>query len=392
MSVCSYCTAFSIATGTTRVFNPRTLNRVARNAFCLNQRGFRSTKQAYISLASSPIASANPQRKSQETSQSHDRPRGKRDRNVQKGALSYVGTVTPTIQWYPGHIAKAERALKDSIKMVDVVIEVRDCRIPIATAHPDVPKWVGNRTRILAMNRADLAPEPARSQWREHLLQQGESVRFVNAKQGRGIKELKKLAISAGSAVNDKRKSRGLLPRPVRCLVIGYPNVGKSAIINRLVGKNAAKSANKPGVTRNYQWVRISDTIELLDMPGIIPAKLVSQDTALRLAICDDIGQAAYDRQITAGLMIEELKRVSSRFSGFFDMSILTKRFKVDPFAVTGEEYVYLAADKLYKGDAERTAVRLLKEFRAGILGLAALEAPVMLDEKEKDVITKRDV
>lgn len=392
MSACSYCTAFNIATTTNLVLTVPALPQVARNAFCVARRNFRTTGWAQTSLVKGPIASAKPQTKSRDTSWDQDRGRGKRAKNVTKGALANVGTVTPTIQWYPGHIAKAERALKECIKMVDVIIEVRDCRIPIATAHPDVPKWVGNRSRVLAMNRADLAPEPARSQWRKHLLEQGEQVRFINAKQGRGIKELKKLAVEAGSFVNDKRKKRGLLPRPVRCLVIGYPNVGKSALINRLVGKNAAKSANKPGVTRNYQWVRMSDTIELLDMPGIIPAKLVSQDTALRLAICDDIGQAAYDRQVTAGLMIEELKRVSNRFPGFFDMSILAKRFKVDPLSVIGEEFVHLAAEKLYKGDAERTAVRLLTEFRAGILGLVALEAPVMLAENDEDVITRRDV
>lgn len=312
-------------------------------------------------------------------------------RHGPKGELSAVGYMKPTIQWYPGHIAKAERALKESIKMVDVVIEVRDCRIPIATAHPHVSQWVANKTRLLAMNRADLAPECARSTWRQYLLDQGEKVRFINAKQGRGIKELKKLAVDAGSSINEKRKAKGLLPRPVRCLVIGYPNVGKSAIINRLVGKNAAKSANKPGVTRNFQWVRISDSIELLDMPGIIPAKLVSQDTALRLAICDDIGQAAYDAQVVAALMVEELKRVSSQFPGFFDLTPMKDRFKVDPSSCTGEDFVHSAADKLCKGDVERTAVRLLTEFRSGVLGLAALEAPEMLRELAEDSITKRD-
>ena len=311
-----------------------------------------------------------------------------------KGALSSVGVLKPVIQWYPGHIAKAERALQESIKLVDVIIEVRDCRIPIATAHPQVSSWVGNRTRVVAMNRADLAPESARSLWRQHLLERGEQVRFIDAKRGRGVNELKKLAIKAGSAVNEKRKKRGLLARPVRCLVIGYPNVGKSALINRLVGRNAAKSANKPGVTRNFQWVRLSGTIELLDMPGIIPAKFVDQETALRLAICDDIGQAAYDRQLTAALMVEELKRVVSSFPGFFDFKILAERFKLDPLTVTGEEFVYRCAETLHSGDAERTAVRLLTEFRSGVLGKVALESPEMLttDGARGNAATKIDV
>lgn len=307
-----------------------------------------------------------------------------------RGQLSNTSMVLPTIQWYPGHIAKAERRLKDSLRLVDVVIEVRDCRIPIATAHPEVANWVGNRPRVLAMNRADLVPDVARSAWREYLVSQGETPRFINAKQGRGVRELKKLALTVGSAVNEKRKRRGLLPRPVRCVVIGYPNVGKSALINRLVGKRAAKSSNKPGVTRNFQWVRISESIELLDMPGVIPAKLVSQDTALRLAVCDDIGQAAYDTQITAGLMIEELKRVAERFPGFVDLSILEKRFKVDATTATGEEYVHMAADRLYNGDTERTACRLLNEFRSGDLGPVTLEGPAMVGEACGDIITRR--
>ena len=311
--------------------------------------------------------------------------RPKRTRNAVKGPLSHVGSFTPAIQWYPGHIAKAERTLKECIKMVDVVVEVRDCRIPLATAHPDVERWIGNRTRILAMNRADLAPEVARSHWRKHLLEQGEKVRFINAKQGRGVKELKKLAINAGSFVNEKRRRRGLLPRPVRCLVIGYPNVGKSALINRLVGRKAAKSANKPGVTRNYQWVRISDSIELLDMPGIIPAKLVRQESAVRLAICDDIGQAAYDAQVVAGLLVDELKRVCEEYDGYFEMRTLEERFKVSAGGVSGEEFLALAAERLYQGNMERTAVRLLTEFRAGILGPVALEKPEMDGEAEAE-------
>lgn len=306
-------------------------------------------------------------------------PKRPRAEKLSKGELSNVGVARPTIQWYPGHIAKAERALRDALKLVEVVIEVRDCRIPIATSHPLVPEWIGARRHVLALGRADLVPERARADWRAHLRAQGLHPRFVDAKRGRGVKELKKLAVEAGAALNARRRARGLLRRPVRCLVIGYPNVGKSALINRLVGKKAAKSANKPGVTRNFQWVRISDDISLLDMPGIIPAKLVDQDTALRLAICDDIGHAAYDRQITAGLLVEELKRVAAEREGYFDVGRIRDRFKVDPMEVTGEEFLHLAAERNHQGDLERTAVRLLTEFRSGDLGLVALESPAMI-------------
>ena len=309
----------------------------------------------------------------------------RRSKHVPKGALSNLGSLTPDIQWYPGHIAKAERTLRDALRLVDVVIEVRDSRIPISTSHPLVRQWVGHKAHILAMNRVDLVPDRARSDWRNHLRTAAstpENVRFINARQGHGVRELKKLAVRMGDGMNAKRGRKGLLPRAVRCIVIGYPNVGKSALINRLCGRNSAKSANKPGVTRNYQWIRMAKDIELLDMPGIIPMKLISQESALRLAICDDIGQGAYDYQNIAALMIEELKGIRRVDEAYFDHSVLVERFKTDWQGVSGEEFLHMAADKVCKGDVERTAVRLLTEFRSGILGKVALEAPSMLRDE----------
>lgn len=313
-------------------------------------------------------------------------------RSASKGALSKVGSLTPAINWYPGHIAKAERALKDSIKLVDVVIEVRDCRIPISTAHPSVVDWVGSRTRLLVLNRADLSPDAARAAWRDHFRSRGEPVRLVDAKHGRGVRDVKRAAVDAGSSVNQKRRLRGLLPRPVRCLVMGYPNVGKSALINKLVGRNVAKSMNKPGVTRNYQWIRISPEIELLDMPGIIPARFITQQQATRLAICDDIGQAAYDKQIIAAALIDDVNRMVRQSPAYFDFSLVRQRFRVDPADMSGEEFLYQAAQHIAMGDLERTAVRLLTEFRTGILGPVSLESPDMLiDNNVADIVTDSD-
>lgn len=340
------------------------------------------------------------------------------------GALSNVGVSKPLINWYPGHIAKAERALKDTIKMVDVVIEVRDARIPVSTAHPSVAAWLGSRSRVVVLNRADLAPERARSLWKRYYDTQSSSsssttttttsnnnntstttnsnntnisqqqqqdhsrVRFVNAKQGRGVREVHRAAVQLGQAMNERRKRKGLLPRRVRCLVMGFPNVGKSALINKLVGRNCVKSANKPGVTRNFQWIRISDDLELLDMPGIIPAKLVTQQQAVRLAICDDIGHAAYDAQIIAAALVDELKHVvQCHGDDFFNFDILAKRFGRHPIVdgLSGEDFLHEAAAKIASNDLERTAVRLLTEFRAGTLGPVALEAPPTLQEEVRE-------
>ncbi len=312
-----------------------------------------------------------------QASASGSKPRRRRADKSSKGELSNVGVLRPLINWYPGHIAKAERALMDSLRAVDVVVEVRDARAPGATSHPRVPAWVGERrTHIVALGKADLASDAVRRDWKQHLRTGGPAVRFVDAKRGRGVRELKKLAVAAGADINAKRRAKGLLARPVRTLVVGYPNVGKSALINRLVKRKAARSANTPGVTRNFQWVRIDRDLDLLDMPGIIPMKIEDQDVALRLVMCDDIGHASYDRQIAAAKMVDELKRVSAMSKEYFDIDMLRKRYDVDASEISGEEWLHRAAQKCHHGDMERIANRLFVEFRSGDLGPVGLEPP----------------
>ncbi|WP_013321561.1 ribosome biogenesis GTPase YlqF [Gloeothece verrucosa] len=273
------------------------------------------------------------------------------------------------IQWYPGHIAKAEKQLKEQLKRVDVVLEVVDARIPLASHHPQVPEWIGTKPRILVLNRVDMIPESARQQWLNWFKSQGETAYFTNAKQGQGIQAVSKAAQAVGIEINRKRAAKGLLPRPVRAVVIGFPNVGKSALINRLLGRKIVASARRAGVTRQLQWVRISDAIELLDAPGVIPSKLDDQKNAIKLAICEDIGEAAYDNQRVAAILIDLL--VELDFA-----SVLKSRYAVDPFSITGEEFIYQLASFRYQEDKERAAVQLLNDFRKGIMGAIPLEFP----------------
>lgn len=278
-----------------------------------------------------------------------------------------------TIQWYPGHIAKAEKALKEQLKRVDVVLEVRDARIPLATAHPQVPEWVGDKGRVLVLNRQDTISRQVRDLWAEWFAAQGSAVYFTNAKLGKGIKAVADAATAAGAAMNQRRRVRGMLPRPVRAVAIGFPNVGKSALINRLLGRRVVESAARPGVTRQLRWVRISQEIELLDAPGVIPAKLDDRDGAFKLAICDDIGQASYDNQLVAAELVELLKQLDDRINSLND---LRRRYELDPLPYTGEEYLHALAQLRYQGDTERTARQLLTDFRKGQLGAHALELP----------------
>lgn len=311
------------------------------------------------------------------------------------------------ISWYPGHIAKAEKELSDYIKKVDVVIEVRDARIPFATTHPSVPSWVGSKPLIIAIGRIDQISDEALSKWKEHYAvnsahaeRPDAKVFFINGKIGTGVLALRKEALKAGVAVNDMRTRRGIEPRAIRAAVIGFPNVGKSALINRLLGRKMAPSRNLPGVTKALRWVRMSgssgaksNTIELLDSPGIIPAKQFDQQGALKLAICNDIGQASYDRVVVAGEMCDQLIKLH-RCHGkeFVDMNALRNRYKIPFDTMTGDEILYKIADQYCKGDSIAAADKLLSEFRKGLTKCGSLEAPETLPVSgtSKDAISNK--
>ena len=305
----------------------------------------------------------------------------------------------PPIEWYPGHIAKAERLMTEVLSMVDVVVELRDARIPDSTAHPMLASWIGSRGHILALNRMDAAPAPSLTEWAAAMGAGGQGPVLVDAKKGGGVAELKREILRAGAHVNARLKRRGINPRPVRAAVLGYPNVGKSALINRLVGRRKAKSENRPGVTRGFSWVRIDSQVQLLDSPGIIPAKQVSQRVAYRLAMCDDIGAAAYDPQAVASALLEvllwlqrlplagrvldtslaaqALVLAEAERPAYVRLDKLRERWGVPTDECScGEEYVAQLAEERFTGDVQRAATTLLKDFRSGSLGRLCLEWP----------------
>lgn len=280
------------------------------------------------------------------------------------------------IQWYPGHIAKAERKLKEQLKRVDVVLEVRDARIPLATHHPQVPMWVGEKARVLVINRMDMISPRVRKVWEEWFEAQGEVPYFTNAQHGQSVEAVAIAARDAGVKLNQRRRDRGMLPRPVRAVAIGFPNVGKSALINRLLGRRVVDSARRAGVTRSLQWIRISEEIELLDAPGVIPTRIENQEDAEKLAICEDIGEAAYDNQGIAAAMVDLLTYLETTSDGLISASGLKSRYELDATSINGESYLHEVAKLRYQGDVERTARKMLNDFRTGLLGPLALELP----------------
>ncbi|HAN45234.1 MAG TPA: ribosome biogenesis GTPase YlqF [Cyanobacteria bacterium UBA8156] len=273
--------------------------------------------------------------------------------------------MAPPIQWYPGHVAKAERALKEHLQRVDAVIELRDARIPLASAHPQVAQWLAGKARLLVLNRVDSISATARQEWQDWFRQQGEVVYFTNAQDGTGVANLLKAAQAVGEQITARRQARGMLPRPVRAVTLGFPNVGKSALINRLLRRRAVESANRPGVTRQLRWVRVSDTIELLDTPGILPPVLSDADAAVKLAICDDIAAAAYDAVLVAAIAVDLLQARGAHLIDRYGLAI-----------APGEIFVAALAQAQYHGDSEKAARKILDDFRKGKLGAIALERP----------------
>ena len=290
-----------------------------------------------------------------------------------------ISVSTPLIQWYPGHIAKAEKQLAQNIEKVDLIIEVRDARIPLATSHPHLRKWTPGKKHLLVINRRDMICVEAYKLWDEWFRQQQQQTTlWCNAKSGTGVKQIQEAAIRAGNELNQRRQTRGMLSRPVRALTLGFPNVGKSALINRLVKKKAVASSRKAGVTRSLRWIRLGQELDLLDAPGVLPPRLEDQNSALLLALCDDIGQAAYDIESIALSFLNMLRELAVKTSTGISPDLLHNRYGVKFLSenIDAHKWLISAAKQHTSSDTRRMAQRLIDDFRKNLLGLISLELP----------------
>ena len=285
---------------------------------------------------------------------------------------------SPPIQWYPGHIAKAEQQLRRHLDKVDLVIEVRDARIPLATGHPHLNRWIKGKQHLLVINRRDMVTPQARTDWEAWFKGQGQRTVWCDAKAGTGVKQVQQAAIRAGDQLNERRRNRGMRPRPVRALTLGFPNVGKSALINRLVKQKVVASARRAGVTRTLRWVRLGQDLDLLDAPGVLPPRLDDQQAALHLALCDDIGQAAYDGELVAQAFLQRLLQLEAQEASGVIIGQLEGRYGVALAGATADPAFWLeaAAARHTSTDTARMAQRLLDDFRKSTLGSIALELP----------------
>jgi len=274
------------------------------------------------------------------------------------------------INWYPGHMKKTRELIQENLKLVDVVIEVVDARIPVSSRNPVIDELVKNKRRILVLNKSDLADGGANEAWAEYFGEKGYDTLLLNCMTGHGVSQLNKLLAS----IQEEKNREKVRKRPLRMMIVGVPNVGKSSLINRLIGKKSAKTGNKPGVTRGKQWLDLENGMQLLDTPGILWPKFENPKTGLNLAFCGSIKDEILD---TASLALELIKVLQADYP-----ELLKERYRLEGLGETPLSTMERIAEKrgfIRSGkqiDYERTARTVLDEFRAGIIGKITLEKP----------------
>ena len=271
------------------------------------------------------------------------------------------------IHWYPGHIAKAERQLKEKLSLVDVVIEVRDARIPLSSSYANIEKLLGDKPRLLLLNKADLTDKNELKNWIEYFSQNSECpVITTEAKGGNDLKKVVDKAVELSEPKIQALMSKGLLRRPARAIVVGMPNVGKSSIINKLTKSSKTKTGAKAGVTRQQQWVRINPKLDLLDTPGIIPTRQDDQIQAVKLAFVSSVSENAYSPEPVAQALLDML---TDRYGDF-----LKSYYKTETLTLADIAFVRNWVIKSESPDTLRTAQYVLKDFREGRLGKFILD------------------
>lgn len=276
-------------------------------------------------------------------------------------------------QWYPGHMTKAKRMMEENIKLIDLVIEVLDARIPLSSRNPDIDTLGKNKSRLILLNKSDLADEKKNIMWKEWFEKQGYFVVEVNSRSGAGIRQINQVVKEACKEKIERDRRRGILNRPVRAMVVGIPNVGKSTFINSYAKKACTKTGNKPGVTKGKQWIKLSKELELLDTPGILWPKFEDQTVGLNLALTGSINDEV--------LNIEELAMEFIRMMRELYPGVIEERYGIesDGDIVRDIDEIAKVRGCLLKGglfDRVKASRQMIDDFRSGKLGRISLETP----------------
>ncbi len=302
-------------------------------------------------------------------------------------------------QWYPGHMTKAKRMMQEDIKLIDLIIELLDARIPLSSRNPDIDELGKNKSRIVLLNKADLADAGYNKQWSEYFKKKGFYVLEINAKTGAGMKAIQGLVQEACREKIERDRKRGIINRPVRAMVVGIPNVGKSTFINSFAKKACTKTGNKPGVTKGKQWIRLNKSLELLDTPGILWPKFEDQTVGMRIAF---IGSMNDDVIIMQEMAIDLICAIAHKYPNVF-----TNRYGIDTDEILKEiKSISTGEDLTKEEETKKMAYRILREiaeirkcyakaqeldydkaaaifvddFRSGSLGRITLEYPTEAD------------
>ncbi|MDE6362976.1 MAG: ribosome biogenesis GTPase YlqF [Lachnospiraceae bacterium] len=278
-------------------------------------------------------------------------------------------------QWYPGHMTKAKRMMKEDIKLIDLVIELVDARVPLSSRNPDIDELGKNKSRIILLNKSDLADTRKNKLWMNYFTSKGFHVLEINSKTGSGVKSIQGVVQEACKEKIERDRKRGILNRPVRAMVVGIPNVGKSTFINSFAGRACAKTGNKPGVTKGKQWIRLNKSLELLDTPGILWPKFEDQAVGLRLAMIGSINDEIIHLDELAYELICFLRR---EYPG-----LLEQRYAIETSdeqdacetikAVCVSKKCYLKGEEL---DIMKASSMIVDDFRNGRIGRITLEMP----------------
>ena len=279
------------------------------------------------------------------------------------------------IHWYPGHIAKAERLLKEKLNLVDVVIEVLDARLPRSSSYNDIKKLLGDKPRLLLLNKSDLVLPEEIKNWVKYIEEEsGCPVLTIDTKTNRNFNVIEKKVLELAEPRIQALMAKGLLRRPARVVVVGLPNVGKSSIINKLTKSSKTKTGAKAGVTRQQQWVRINPNIDLLDTPGIIPMKQEDQVRAKKLAFVNSVSENAYSSEIVGKELLELITQTPKYCAKFKEY------YGVNNESDLTIENIALSRNWIVSGgepDIERTSQYLLRDFRDGKIGKFILDKTV---------------
>ncbi|MBC2101093.1 ribosome biogenesis GTPase YlqF [Listeria marthii] len=287
-----------------------------------------------------------------------------------------------TIQWFPGHMAKARREVTEKLKLVDVIFELVDARIPLSSSNPMLEEIIHQKRRVIILNKADTADEKTTKEWIDYFAGKGLPAVAVNAQEGKGLFKIEQAAEKLMAEKFDRLRSKGMKPRAIRAMILGIPNVGKSTLINRLAKKNIARTGNKPGVTKAQQWIKVGKTLELLDTPGILWPKFEDQEIGYKLALTGAIKDDILQMEEIAGYGLRFLENhYPDRLQNWLKVETVSED-PIETLAFIAEKRGLL--DRYNDPDYSRAAETVVREIRQQKLGRMSFDFPNWEDDSDE--------